>query len=95
MGIRKDIEQSVSNVQTILLRSNLTGPEKDVILEELCKALYGKCTGNAMLFAFNDYFKEMCPEEYKNYIATYRRSVTFNNAFKNRMGEIWPYDERY
>lgn len=95
MAMRKEIEQSIANVQTILLRSGLTGAEKDVILTELSKALYDKCTGNAMLFAFNDYFKELCPEKYNEYIGTFRTSETFNFAFRDRMKQIWPYEERY
>ena len=95
MGMKKEIEQSVANVQSILARSELTGPERNVIMEELSKACYGKCIGNALLHAFNELFKEMCPEQYQEYLATYRKSLTFNVTFKNRMDEIWPYDERY
>ena len=95
MGIKNEVKQTVNNVRSILIRSSLSKEEQAVVLEELKKALYKRCTDNALICAFDEYFKELCPEEYKSYIATYRRSGTFNSTYWERMKNIWPYEERY
>ena len=95
MGIQKEVKQSIANVETILSRSRLTDAERNVIMEELCKALYKRCTDNALICAFTEFFKEAYPEEYKTYLATYTRSVIFNNTYLRRMKETWPYETRY
>lgn len=94
--IREKIEKTVAIMQTVLSRSkDLDNAEKNVILDSACSMAYQWCAQRAAVKALNDYFKELYPEEYKTFLATYKRSKTYNDAFKTEMDKEWPYVDTY
>ena len=85
----------MASTQSILSRSSLSNGEKDAIIGMMCRMAYYWCAERATERAMSDYFKELYPEEFKTYLATYRRSKTYAMAYKSEMENEWPYDERY
>ena len=94
--IREKIETTVAGVQSVLSRSNdLDTAEKNAILDATCAMAYYWCVQRAAVRALSDYMKELCPEEYKAFLASYKRSRTYNETFKKEMDREWPYVETY
>ena len=92
--VKEKIESAIASTQSILSRSSLSSNEKDAIIGMMSRMAYYWCAERATEKAMNDYFKELYPEEYKTFLATYRRSKTYADSYKKGM-ECWPYDERY